>query len=74
MLKILLLSSSLAQITQHLAANEQQIIVPWFKTFPKKMVERVPTYLWPFGTVAFIYATIEITEAADRAEDYAHRF
>jgi len=62
------------QITQSLAANEQQIIVPWLKTFPKKMVERVPTYLWPFGTAAFVYGVIQITEAADKAEDYAHRF
>jgi len=57
-----------------LAANEQQIIVPWVKTFPKKAVDRVPTYLWPFGTLAFVYAVIEVTEAADHAEDYAHRF
>lgn len=62
------------QITQHLSANEQHILLPWIKTFPKKMVDRVPIYLWPFGTIAFVYASIAITEKYDHDENYAHRF
>lgn len=38
------------------------------------MVQRVPTYLWPFGSVAMIYIIMETTEAADRAKEYVHRF
>jgi hypothetical protein len=62
------------QITQHLAPDEQNVIVPWIKTFPKKMVDRFPTYLWPLGTVAFVYSVITVTDATDQAQDYAHRF
>jgi hypothetical protein len=62
------------QITQHLAANEQNILVPWIKTFPKKMVDRVPTYLWPFGTMGIVYVIVAYTESVDHAENYAHRF
>ena len=58
----------------HLAANEQHVIVPWLKTFPKKVADRVTTYLWPLGAFTLIYATMEWAEYKDHEEDYHHRF
>ena len=58
----------------HLSMNEQHALTPWIKTFPKKVVQRVPTYLWPAGTVAFIYAVIKTSVTLDHAEDIEHRF
>lgn len=48
--------------------------MPWLKTFPNKAVQRFPIYLWPVGSIAFVYATIAWSEAQDHAEDYEHRF
>lgn len=62
------------QITQHLAANEQDILWPWFKTFPKKFVDRIPTYMWPIGTFTLIYVSFEATTYYDQTEVLAHRF
>lgn len=58
----------------HLSMNEVQTLVPWFKTFPKKMVDRVTVYLWPVGTFSFIYAVAVWSDARDHAEDFEHRF
>ena len=62
------------QITMHLSMHEQHVITPWIKTFPKKVVQRVTTYLWPAGTIAFIYGVIEVSNSVDYAEDMGHRF
>jgi len=58
----------------HLSPYEQQIIVPWLKTFPKKTVDRFPTYMYPFSSLAFVYVVMVWSEAEDHKEDYAHRF
>jgi hypothetical protein len=58
----------------HLSPHEQQPIVPWLKTFPKKVNDRFTTYLWPLGTVAMVTAIINWSEVEDHKEDYAHRF
>jgi hypothetical protein len=58
----------------HLSPHEQHPVLPWLKTFPKKTVDRVPTYLWPFGCLAFSYAIIKGSCNWDAAEDYEHRF
>lgn len=58
----------------HLAANEQSILVPWVKTFPKKVADRVTTYVWPIGAISLIYGTIVWADWADGVEDYHHRF
>jgi hypothetical protein len=63
-----------AEITMHLSPYEQQALIPWIKTFPKKAVARVPVYLWPVGTLAFIYGIMASTEMRDQAEDLEHRF
>lgn len=58
----------------HLSPHEQHAILPWIKTFPKKVVDRVPVYAWPFGTFAFIYGVMAYTESWDHQEDLEHRF
>lgn len=58
----------------HLSMNEQHIILPWVKTFPQKVVQRVPTYIWPFGTFGLIYGILEFTKSWDYSEDISHRF
>jgi len=57
-----------------LSPHELQPVGTWFKTFPKKCVDRFPTYLWPLGTIGFVMAVIEWSDAKDHEEDYAHRF
>jgi hypothetical protein len=66
--------SAYLQITMHLSMNEQQAVLPWIKTFPKKVVQRVPIYLWPFGSFAAIYGLVEFTNSWDYSEDISHRF
>jgi len=58
----------------HLSPHEQHAVLPWIKTFPKKAVDRVPTYLWPFGALGMTYAIMVATDSVDAAEDYEHRF
>lgn len=58
----------------HLSMHEQHAITPWIKTFPKKVVQRVPVYLWPAGTAAFIYAIVQYAVTWDYSEDLEHRF
>jgi len=58
----------------HLSPYEQQTVLPWLRTFPKKMQQRFTTYLWPFGSLAFTYGVIAWSEAKDYEEDYEHRF
>jgi hypothetical protein len=62
------------QVTQHLAANEQNILLPWFKTFPKKLVDRAPVYAWPIGCFVAVYAIAAFTDSLDYAEDLEHRY
>jgi hypothetical protein len=62
------------QITMHLSPHEQKILIPWLKTFPKKVVDRFPLYLWPISSMALVYATMVWTDAEDYMEDYVHRF
>jgi hypothetical protein len=57
-----------------LSPYEQQPIVPWLKTFPKKVADRFTTYLWPAGTLASVAAVMAWSEAKDHEEDYAHRY
>lgn len=64
----------LLQITMHLSMHEQHALIPWIKTFPKKVVQRVPTYLWPAGTFAFIYGVLGYAQSWDYSEDISHRF
>jgi hypothetical protein len=57
-----------------LAANEQHVILPWIKTFPKKIADRAPHYMWPLGASVLIYVCAATTEYYDHEEENSHRF
>ena len=62
------------QITKSISAHEQHIVGPWLKTFPKKVVERAPTYImFPGGAILLTYFSIARAQALTDAEDYSHR-
>ncbi|GKZ01123.1 hypothetical protein MPSEU_001063900 [Mayamaea pseudoterrestris] len=63
-----------AEITMHLSPYEQKIIAPWLRTFPKKVMQRYPYYLWPLSMVVTVVIVQELGDAADHAEDFQHRF
>jgi hypothetical protein len=58
----------------HLSPHEQMPVLPWLKTFPKKAVDRFPTYLWPIGAVTIVAVIMEWSDTTDAHEDYVHRF
>ena len=49
-------------------------LVPWFKTFPKKVVDRIPVYLWPIGAFTTCVASIKYAEHRAKQDEYNHRF
>eukprot|EP00538_Stauroneis_constricta_P001639 CAMPEP_0119557676 /NCGR_PEP_ID=MMETSP1352-20130426/9271_1 /TAXON_ID=265584 /ORGANISM="Stauroneis constricta, Strain CCMP1120" /LENGTH=101 /DNA_ID=CAMNT_0007604815 /DNA_START=47 /DNA_END=352 /DNA_ORIENTATION=+ len=62
------------QITRTVSAHEQHPVGPWLKTFPKKVIERAPSYMiWVGGTLALSYAVVADAQAKTDAMDYAHR-
>ncbi|CAJ1954341.1 unnamed protein product [Cylindrotheca closterium] len=62
------------QITQTISAHEQHPVGPWLRTFPKKTIERAPSYIiWLGGSFALTYGSIAWAEALTKAEDYSHR-
>eukprot|EP00934_Nitzschia_sp_Nitz4_P007177 Nitzschia sp. Nitz4//scaffold232_size35869//29635//30304//NITZ4_007814-RA/size35869-processed-gene-0.20-mRNA-1//-1//CDS//3329543351//7167//frame0 len=62
------------QITQSITQHEQQIVVPWLKTFPKKTIERAPSYIiWVGGSLGLMYGSIARADALTHAEDFKHR-
>mmetsp|Transcript_29734 Transcript_29734/g.71995 ORF Transcript_29734/g.71995 Transcript_29734/m.71995 type:complete len:103 (-) Transcript_29734:280-588(-) len=62
------------QITKSISAHEQHIVGPWLKTFPKKVVERAPTYIiYLGGAIALTYGSIWRAQSLTDAEDYSHR-
>lgn len=62
------------EITMHLSPYEQKAVLPWLKTFPKKVVDRVPTYTWPFGCMAMTWFIVYWCDSTDEAENRHHRF
>jgi hypothetical protein len=58
----------------HLSPYEQQIIAPWLRTFPRKIVQRAPHYIWPLGMVGTVIGIQMWADAAYHAENYKHRF
>lgn len=59
---------------QHIAANEQHVLLPWLKTFPKKMMDRVPTYLYPITSLILINIGSTVAFNADHQEEVSHRY
>jgi len=62
------------QISMHVSSSLLHPVAPWIKTWPKKIVDRVPVYAWPFATVSIIYGTVVWADAADAQEQYDHRY
>eukprot|EP00543_Licmophora_paradoxa_P009056 CAMPEP_0202445884 /NCGR_PEP_ID=MMETSP1360-20130828/4606_1 /ASSEMBLY_ACC=CAM_ASM_000848 /TAXON_ID=515479 /ORGANISM="Licmophora paradoxa, Strain CCMP2313" /LENGTH=98 /DNA_ID=CAMNT_0049062287 /DNA_START=12 /DNA_END=308 /DNA_ORIENTATION=- len=63
------------QVSRHLSPFEQHAIMPWFKTWPKKMIDRAPDYIvWLGGSLSIVFATAAWADAADAAEDFSHRY
>jgi hypothetical protein len=62
------------QITRTISAHEQHPVGPWLKTFPKKTIERAPSYiLWVGGSAGLTYGSISLADGLTKAEDYSHR-
>lgn len=63
------------QVTRHLSPFEQQIIMPWLKTFPKRAYAKFSDsgpYL--VVTAAIVYGTAAASDAADKAQDKSYRY
>jgi TorA maturation chaperone TorD len=58
----------------HLSPNEQLAVVPWLKTFPKKVQDRFTTYLYPMGSVLLIVALRTWTDNTDHSEALDQRY
>eukprot|EP00525_Craspedostauros_australis_P006644 CAMPEP_0198132950 /NCGR_PEP_ID=MMETSP1442-20131203/59312_1 /TAXON_ID= /ORGANISM="Craspedostauros australis, Strain CCMP3328" /LENGTH=101 /DNA_ID=CAMNT_0043794053 /DNA_START=495 /DNA_END=800 /DNA_ORIENTATION=- len=62
------------QITRTISAHEQHVVVPWLKTFPKKVMERAPTYiLYPGLSFALCYVLIADAQHKTDQMDRSHR-
>jgi hypothetical protein len=62
------------QITRSISAHEQHPIGGWFKTFPKKVIDRAPAYIiWLGGSLSLAYGSIATAQALTDAEDFSHR-
>jgi len=63
------------QITRHLSPFEQHPVAPWFKTWPRKLLDRAPNYIiYLGGSLGLAYYTVIWGDAADAAEKYEHRY
>mmetsp|Transcript_12094 Transcript_12094/g.21500 ORF Transcript_12094/g.21500 Transcript_12094/m.21500 type:complete len:98 (-) Transcript_12094:260-553(-) len=63
------------QVTRHLSPFEQQIIMPWLKTFPKRAYDKFSDS-GPYIVTTFIlvYGTATLADAADLAQDKSYRY
>eukprot|EP00804_Cyclotella_cryptica_P002615 CCRYP_010442-RA/>CCRYP_010442-RA protein AED:0.12 eAED:0.12 QI:50/1/1/1/1/1/3/643/98 len=63
------------QITRHLSPFEQQIILPWLKTWPKRAYDKFADsgpYL--VTTFVLVYGIAAASDAADAAQDRSYRY
>ncbi|KAL7496579.1 hypothetical protein ACHAWT_004753 [Skeletonema menzelii] len=63
------------QVTRHLSPFEQQIVMPWIKTFPKRAYAKFSDsgpYL--VATTIIVYGTAALSDAADAAQDKSYRY
>ncbi|KAL3792880.1 hypothetical protein HJC23_004805 [Cyclotella cryptica] len=62
-------------ITRHLSPFEQQIILPWLKTWPKRAYDKFADsgpYL--VTTFVLVYGIAAASDAADAAQDRSYRY
>ena len=63
------------QITRHMSPHEIHPVGPWLKTWPKKVVDRAPTYImYPGGCALLTYMIVSTTAGIAHAEERAHRY
>ena len=65
----------MAQVTRHLSPYEQQIVMPWLRTFPKRAYEKfMGSFVYWGGAAVLTLGTASLSDAADAAQDREHRF
>mmetsp|Transcript_5209 Transcript_5209/g.6371 ORF Transcript_5209/g.6371 Transcript_5209/m.6371 type:complete len:95 (-) Transcript_5209:236-520(-) len=63
------------QVTRSLSPYEQQIVVPWLRTFPKRAYEKFSdSFLYWGGCGILTIGTAVIADEADAAQDRSHRY
>jgi len=63
------------QITRHLSPYEQQIVMPWLRTFPKRAYEKfMGSFVYWGGAAALTLGTASLSDSLDAAQDREHRF
>mmetsp|Transcript_15170 Transcript_15170/g.23111 ORF Transcript_15170/g.23111 Transcript_15170/m.23111 type:complete len:101 (-) Transcript_15170:235-537(-) len=63
------------QVIRHLSPFEQHPVMPWFKTWPGKVMDRAPNYIiYLGGSLALSYFTIIYCDSYDKAEKKSHRY
>ena len=58
----------------HLSPYLLKPVAPWIKTFPKKVMDRVPVYVWPIGTVSLTYGIMVWADGAQHRDEFQHRY
>merc|ERR1711971_1450508 len=63
------------QISRHISPFEQQIVMPWFKTFPKRAYEKFSdSGPYVVGTTLLVYGTAVMSDAIDLEQDKSYRY
>mmetsp|Transcript_21970 Transcript_21970/g.30882 ORF Transcript_21970/g.30882 Transcript_21970/m.30882 type:complete len:95 (+) Transcript_21970:56-340(+) len=63
------------QISRHLSPYEQQAIMPWVRTFPKRAYDKfMDSFVYWGGASILTVGTTVLADQADAAQDYTHRF
>ena len=64
-----------AQITRHLSPYEQQIVMPWLRSFPKRAYEKfMGSFVYWGGAAVLTLGTASLSDSLDAAQDREHRF
>ena len=65
----------MTQVTRHLSPYEQQIVMPFLRTFPKRAYEKfMGSFVYWGGAAVLTLGTASLSDAADAAQDRTHRF
>ena len=65
----------MAQVTRHLSPYEQQIVMPWLRTFPKRAYEKfMGSFVYWGGAAVLTLGTASLSDSLDAAQDREHRF
>mmetsp|Transcript_17802 Transcript_17802/g.17188 ORF Transcript_17802/g.17188 Transcript_17802/m.17188 type:complete len:98 (+) Transcript_17802:58-351(+) len=63
------------EVTRHLSPFEQQAVVPWLRTFPKRAYDKfMDSGAYLIGTAIIVIGSAAAADEADAAEDRSHRF